>query len=335
MLEPAVADCGERVVRVGFANPQFRSSSDVLGPSSRLGDAIFGYAEDMGDVDWLVVYGDVDDGFKTRVPRERRIILMSEPAEVLSYRPGFLDQFGTVLGPQTLRHKHDGKVVRTPPGVGWFYGVEFSETGARVRNTADELLALRPAPGKVPRLTTVLSRKTKTRMHRERLAFAERLKGELGDDFVIYGKGFQPIADKAEVIDGFRYHLALENCMVADCFTEKLFDPLIGWALPVYAGCPNVEDYLPAESFVRIDIDRPAQAIATIRDLLARDPWETHLLAIARARAKVIGELNIFALLRPHLGPASSEPLAKAERLRSNKHFKGFFTRFLGGPPTV
>lgn len=335
MPQPAVTNCGEGVVRVGFANPQFRSSADVLDPSSRLGDVVFGYVEDMGDVDWLVAYGDVDDRFETRVPRERRIILMSEPAEVLSYRPGFLDQFGTVLGPQTLRHKHDGKVVRTPPGVGWFYGVEFSGAGARARNTVDELLALGPAPGKVPRLTTVLSAKTKTRMHRERLAFAERLKAELGDDFLIYGKGFQPVADKAEAIDGFRYHLALENCMVADCFTEKLFDPLIGWALPVYAGCPNVEEYLPADSFVRIDIARPEQAIATIRDLLARDPWETHVPAIARARAKVLGELNVFALLRPHLGPVSSGPLARAERLRSNKHFKSLFSRFLGGPSTV
>ena len=335
MPKPVATDHGERLVRVGFANPQFRSSSDTLGPSSRLGDAIFGYAEDMGEVDWLVAYGDVDDGFETRVPRERRIIIMSEPAEVLSYRPGFLDQFGTVLGPQTLRHKHDGKVVRTPPGVNWFYGVEFSDAGACARFTADQLLALRPAPDKAPRLTAVLSTKTKTRMHRERLAFAERLKTALGDDFLIFGKGFRPVADKAEAIDGYRYHLALENCMVPDCFTEKLFDPLIGWALPIYAGCPNVEQYFPDGSFVRIDIAEPERAIATIRDVLARDPWEAHLPAIAEARAKVLGELHIFALLRPHVGPVSSGPLASPDRLRRNKHFKGIFSRLSGGRSTV
>ena len=42
---------------------------------------------------------------------------------------------------------------------------------------------------------------------------------------------------------------------------KKIADPLLCWSLPLYIGCPNVEDELPSEAFIRLDPTNPQEAI--------------------------------------------------------------------------
>ncbi|MFN3875524.1 MAG: hypothetical protein ACK4L7_06395, partial [Flavobacteriales bacterium] len=52
--------------------------------------------------------------------------------------------------------------------------------------------------------------------------------------------------------------------------------------LPFYYGCPNVEDYFPPESFIRIDIREPEAALAAMRAALAAE-WDHEAIAAAAA----------------------------------------------------
>lgn len=43
----------------------------------------------------------------------------------------------------------------------------------------------------------------------------------------------------------YKFVIAFENSILDDYVTEKLYDPLIAGAVPIYFGAPNVTDYLP------------------------------------------------------------------------------------------
>lgn len=46
-----------------------------------------------------------------------------------------------------------------------------------------------------------------------------------------------------EMVDDYEYHIAIENFTSADYFSEKLMDPLLCNAVPVYLGCKNYKTY--------------------------------------------------------------------------------------------
>ncbi len=107
----------------------------------------------------------------------------------------------------------------------------------------------------------------------------------------------RPLDDKAECLRDYRYHVAIENFIGAHHWTEKLADPFLGLALPFYFGCPNLADYFPEDSFIRIDIRDPAGALHIIRTAMANNEYEKRLPALIEARRRVMFEYNLFAVV--------------------------------------
>src|SRR5690606_35130381 len=125
---------------------------------------------------------------------------------------------------------------------------------------------------------------------------AQLLKTRLGSRFEIYGRGFQPVSDKREAIDPFRYHLAIENTVAGHYWTEKLADPLLGWSLPIYCGAPAAADYFPEGSFEPIDLDDLDVAADRVVHILDADPYESRVPAIAEARRRVLQDYSLPAV---------------------------------------
>jgi len=111
----------------------------------------------------------------------------------------------------------------------------------------------------------------------------------------IYGHGVRPMLDKADALDPYRYHLAIENHLGPHHWTEKLADPFIGACMPIYYGCPNAEDYFPAESFIRIDIADVDAAAETIQRAIRDKRWEKNLPAILESRRRVLEQYGPIA----------------------------------------
>ena len=105
------------------------------------------------------------------------------------------------------------------------------------------------------------------------------------------------MADKAESLDPYRYHVAIENFIGLHHWTEKLSDPFLGVTLPFYCGCPNAADYFPEESFIPIDINDVDSASEIIRKAMRDGEYEKRLPHILEARRRVMEEYNIFAVL--------------------------------------
>jgi glycosyl transferase family 10 (putative fucosyltransferase) len=265
----------------------------------------FTFQQDATEYDWLVVYDDLaptgTQRFSTRIeqlacPRAHTIFITQEPSSVKVYGNAFLRQFGHVLSSQEPWALDHPNIIRQQPALRWFYGVGFDGTIIPFENLQNAC-----APAKTRVLSTVCSDKRMGHtLHRLRYDFTQRLKSEM-PQLDVFGRGVRPINDKAEALDEYKYHLAIENHICTHHWTEKLADAFLGRTLPLYAGCPNARDYFSDESFIPIDIRQPEAAIKTIRSAIANNEYEKRLPAILESRRVVLERYNIFAVLSRHI----------------------------------
>ena len=217
----------------------------------------FVFDPDAREYDWVAVYDDLApvDGerFSKRVeqlacPQQNTLFVTMEPSSIKTYGFDFLDQFGVVITSQEPWAIRNRGAVYTQPALRWFYGE--SKDGLI---TYDQMQA-HPPLEKSAVLSTVCSNKQqKHTLHQLRYEFTQQLRSRL-PELDVFGRGVRPIADKAEAVDPYRYHIAIENHICQHHWTEKLSDAFLGVSLPFYSGCPNAADYFPEESFIPIDI---------------------------------------------------------------------------------
>ena len=90
------------------------------------------------------------------------------------------------------------------------------------------------------------------------------------NDILIYGKGWQPLKeklspdgkkafdaqykgyvdDKIKTVSTSKFSLAYENISYPDYVSEKIFDVMAAGSVPIYAGAPNITDYVPKACFI-------------------------------------------------------------------------------------
>lgn len=132
--------------------------------------------------------------------------------------------------------------------------------------------------------------------HILRMDFLDGLVDRGDSQLDLYGRGdFSgshyrgEVDDKWDGLAEYRYSLAIENYKGPHYFSEKVVDPLLAWCLPIYWGCTNLDDYLPEDSYVWIDIEDP-DAPSRVREIIESDLRERNLDAITEARRRILNE---------------------------------------------
>lgn len=237
---------------------------------------------------WIVFVGSRDHDQMVCAP-QNTLFIAGEPPSKKVYPKDFYAQFHRVVS--THAADPHPRVTTSLPGLNWHVGLNRHDN--RYSYGYDELKQLPPA-AKSNKISVVCSNLTTTAGQRRRLAFLARLQAALGDAVIHYGRGFTPIDDKLDAILPHRFHLVLENSCSPDYWTEKLADAYLGWAYPVYSGCPNLGDYFPSRGFTAIDLDAPEASIQRIGTLLDSGPGEVEG-AIAECRRLILDDYNPFA----------------------------------------
>jgi hypothetical protein len=254
---------------------------------------------DERSYDWLVVYDDLPPIGGERFglwkeelscPRSRTLLITAEPSTIKCYGRGFVRQFGHILTSQEpWAMRHPGAIF-SQPGLLWFYG------RTDERGSYDQMVK-HPPVEKTETISTVCSSKQQTHtLHQARFNFTQALR-PLIPEMKVYGHGVRPITDKAEALDPYRYHIAIENHVCRHHWTEKLSDSFLGLCLPFYYGCPNAEDYFPEDSFIRIDIGQVEESAERIRKAIRDREYERRLPAIREARRRVLDHYGLFSVL--------------------------------------
>jgi len=179
----------------------------------------------------------------------------------------------------------DDKYVRSQPSIPWHINLSYTE------------LVNLPVPEKKRPLSWIVGNVKDLPGHIKRWKFLEALRQTPSVDIDLFGKAVRFIEYKNEGLLPYRYAVAVENTFAEDYWTEKIADCWLAWSVPVYYGCPNLEDYFPADAFIRIDIETPEKAVARLQEVIAHDDWQRRLPAIAKARDLILNRYQLF----PHL----------------------------------
>jgi hypothetical protein len=181
--------------------------------------------------------------------------------------------------------------IFSQPALHWYYGV-----GSGSITPFDSILA-ETADTKTRDVSMVYSPKAmRHTFHHHRARFMRELVERMPELDTFGRQTTRPLDDKAECLRDYRYHVAIENFIGPHHWTEKLADAYLGLTLPFYCGCPNLADYFPEESFIRIDIHDADGAVAVIREAIVKGEYEKRLPAIIEAKRRVMFEYNLFAV---------------------------------------
>lgn len=177
----------------------------------------------------------------------------------------------------------------------WYHGNSFRD------------LADLPVPSKSRSCSWITSGIDRTPNHHRRLAFLRQLQQQFAFD--LYGRGLPrwaqtqgTLANKWHGMAPYFYSLAIENYAENEWYaTEKLWDALLAWCLPIYYGGPAADRLLPAGSFLRLpSLDQAG--IDYIRAVTATpDAWLAAQAAIAQARQVILHELNLLSWLSSYV----------------------------------
>jgi len=99
--------------------------------------------------------------------------------------------------------------------------------------------------------------------------------------------------DKSRILE-YGLSISLENGSRRNFFTRTNEDFLC-WALPVYWGCPNLQDFFPEDSYRYIDIE--AGINKKQLEHLLRPPEKHEISAIAEARDLILNKYNFFPFI--------------------------------------
>jgi hypothetical protein len=282
-------------VKISTGLPAWPLQRQTPGGTGRWDDCEFLINQDVADCDYWVVIDDLSKVERTRCPTANTIFINCEPPSVRSYRKEFLAQFSTVVSCNsgTLEHPN---IIHSQPGLRWGVGVRSVDGELRSTMNFDEIRDL-PQVKKTKLMSVITSSRDVTRGHRRRIRFVRRLKEYFGYQLDVFGFGIRDIDDKLDAIAGYQYHIVIENSSYPDYWTEKLADAYLARAYPLYAGCPNLEQYFAAESFTRINLGSFGETVSIIQKVISARQYESSESALAAARNLVLNKHNLFQVI--------------------------------------
>ncbi|MGC4071988.1 MAG: glycosyltransferase family 10 [Nibricoccus sp.] len=232
--------------------------------------------------DYLIVLNHVPEKISVEVPPENIWCFIQEPplSAYRCFEKGFPHYSRVFTQDPRLRGR---KFVHTHGSLPWHVGRSYDELRAS------------PPPEKTKDLAWITSNLGAHKGHRLRLQFLDRLR-KSDVPFDLFGRGFNPVADKSDGLAAYRYAIAVENHSCPDYWTEKIADCYLAGAMPIYFGATNLKEFFPAGSFVWLDITDP-DAPRRVAEIIASDQAEKNRDAIAEARRRVLEDHNLFPRL--------------------------------------
>lgn len=277
----------KKIVRVDASFVQGKELFAWLERYARSSDDYFVYWDEFAfsvnhlpDCDALLVFNNPSQQIETICFPENVIAFMMEPG-VYTENPWMFkgqEQYAAVYSP--VQKSVNTKL--SPGFLGW-----------HVMQNWTELSGL-AAPGKEKGMSCIASQLRQFKGHRMRLHFVNTLKKEIPEiDF--FGKGSNYIPDKMDGLLPYRFSIAIENTAAPYYFTEKITDCFLAYTVPVYYGCRNIGSFFPEKSFISINIEKPAEAVKKIRNVMENGDWQSRLGALEEARALVLNKYQPLA----------------------------------------
>jgi len=197
-------------------------------------------------------------------------------------RKGYKHYSKIVTIDQRLQHP---KIIKHQLAIPW-----------QINRTYDQLANNSFFGDKHKELSFITSSYAARKGHRNRLKFLDQITGKI--DFDLWGRGFKNMDDKTDGLRPYKYSIVVENSRYQDYFSEKIADAFLCGCIPFYYGCTNIGEYFPKNSFISIDINKPREAIAVIKEAIENNEWEKRKTVIEQVRRTLLNEYQFFAVFK-------------------------------------
>lgn len=110
------------------------------------------------------------------------------------------------------------------------------------------------------------------------------------DDFDLYGKGWGSekfdyikrayrgeVENKEEKLRKYKFVLCLENAVFPGNITEKIFDCFFALSVPVYLGAPDINKYIPKNTFINVSDFRSLDDLEKYLDSIDETTYNTYV----------------------------------------------------------
>ena len=97
-------------------------------------------------------------------------------------------------------------------------------------------------------ISMISSNKKMCEGHIHRLEWVNKI----GDQVDLYGRGFNEIELKEDGLCDYMFSVAIENARYDNFFTEKILDCFATGTIPVYYGCPNIDEYFNRDGIINL-----------------------------------------------------------------------------------
>jgi len=238
--------------------------------------------------DYWFIWGGLKSTETVLCPVENVIYITDEAHELRKYNQEFLNQFKTIASVRTDL-KHANNIFIHEPQL-WYFDKSRKEL---------ETMAV---PGKLQDISVVASNLTLLEGHKKRFAFVNQLIGHFKDKLHVFGRGFNPVADKWEAIAPYKYSIAIENNVIPNYFTEKLCECFLSYTLPIYYGCPNIKDYFDERALITIDINNLKASIEIIERAIDENLYERNFEYLLQARELCLNKYHFTSLITNLVG---------------------------------
>ena len=79
----------------------------------------------------------------------------------------------------------------------------------------------------------------------------------LNNNFSIKSHMSPPRIDKKSVfLNNFKFSIVIENGNYKNYFTEKLIDCFVTRTVPIYRGCPNIDDFFDSSAILKFNTEQ-------------------------------------------------------------------------------
>lgn len=97
-------------------------------------------------------------------------------------------------------------------------------------------------------ISMITSNKMFTDGHRFRINCLKEIQ-KSNKNVDVFGVGIREIVGKIEALQDYRFSIAIENGKCENYFTEKILDCFLTGTIPIYYGCPNIQNFFDTRGF--------------------------------------------------------------------------------------
>jgi len=102
------------------------------------------------------------------------------------------------------------------------------------------------------KLTSLIAANKKISIgHRYRFEIAEKLSSRFNID--LWGSAFRKFDDKEQALKDYCFSITVHNCKIKDFYTEAIVDCFLAGTVPIFWGCPNIDEYFDPNGIISFD----------------------------------------------------------------------------------